>query len=127
MKHALSGKCVASWREAIRFELASLHIKATFCMEDLPLGRDAIGSKWVFKANAKLDGSVDRFKARLVAQGFNPRARVDFSETFSLFVKHNTLRTLLSIAAKRNMHMHSADIACAFLIVDLQEDIYMRM
>jgi hypothetical protein len=75
---------------------------------------------------AKPDGSIDRFKARLVAQGFSQRARVDHSETFSPVVKLSTLRTVLAIATKRNMHMHSADIETAFLNVDLQEEVYMR-
>jgi histone deacetylase 1/2 len=95
-------------------------------MENLPLGRNAIGNKWVVKVKAKPNGSVDRFKARFVAQGFSQRAGVDYSETFSQVVKLNTLRTVLAIAAKRNMHMHSADIETAFLNANLQEEIYMR-
>jgi histone deacetylase 1/2 len=96
-------------------------------MENLPLGRNAIGNKWVFKVKAKTDGSVDRFKARLFAQGFSQRARVDYSETISHVVKLGTLRTVLAIAAKRNcMHMPSADIETAFLNAGLQEEIYMR-
>jgi histone deacetylase 1/2 len=42
-------------------------------MESLPLGRNAIGNKWVFEVKVKPDGLVDRFKARLVAQGFSQR------------------------------------------------------
>jgi hypothetical protein len=69
IKHALSGKYADAWRKAIRSELASMHSKGTFLMENLPLGRNAIGNKWVvFKVKAKPDGSVDRFKVRLVAQ-----------------------------------------------------------
>jgi hypothetical protein len=56
IKHALSGKYAAAWRNAIRSELASLHSKGTFRMENLPLGRNAIGNKWVFKVKAKSDG-----------------------------------------------------------------------
>jgi hypothetical protein len=63
IKHALSGKYAAAWRKAIRLELASLYSKGVFRMENLPLGRNAIGTKWVFKVNAKPGGSVDRFKA----------------------------------------------------------------
>jgi hypothetical protein len=74
IKHTLSDKYAAAWRKAIRYELASLHSKGTFRMENLPLGRNAIGNKWDFKIKAKPDGSVDRFKARLVAQRFNKRA-----------------------------------------------------
>jgi histone deacetylase 1/2 len=93
-------------------------------MENLPIGRNTIGNKWVFPAKAKPDGSIDRFKARLVAQGFSQRAGVDYEGTFSPVVKLSTLRTV--IAAKGDMHMHSADIETTFLNADLQEEIYMR-
>jgi histone deacetylase 1/2 len=67
IKHALSEKYAEAWRKASRLEHASLHTKGTFLLENLPLGRNAIGNKWVFKVKAKPDGSVDRFKARMVA------------------------------------------------------------
>jgi hypothetical protein len=57
IKHALSGKYAAAWRNAIRSELAPLQRKGTFRMETLPLGRNTIGNKWVFKVTAKPDGS----------------------------------------------------------------------
>jgi hypothetical protein len=99
IKHASSGKYVAAWRKAFRSKLASLHNKGTFRMESLPLGRNAIGNKWVFKVKAKTYGIVDRLKARLVAQGFSQqRARLDSSETFSSIAKLNTMRTVLAIA-----------------------------
>jgi hypothetical protein len=62
----------------------------------------------------------------LVPHGFRQRARVDYYETFPLVVKLSTLRTVLAITAKRNMHMHSADIESALLNADLQEEIYMH-
>jgi hypothetical protein len=94
---------------------------------NLPLGRNAIGNKWVVKVKAKHDGSVaDRFKARLVAQRFSQRVGVDGSETFSQVVKLSALRTVMAIVVKRNMRMHSAYIETAFLNGDLQEEIYMR-
>jgi hypothetical protein len=123
IKHALRGKYVAAWRKAIRSGLASLHSKGTFRMENSPLGRNAIGNKRVFKFKPKPDSSVDRFIARLVAKGFNQRARVEYSETFSPIVKLSTLRTFLAIFAKRNMHMQSACIEIKFLSADLQEEI----
>jgi hypothetical protein len=95
-------------------------------MENLPLGRNAISNKWVFNVKATLDGSIDCFMARLVAQGCSQRARVDFFEKFSPVVKLGTLRKAVAIAAKQNMHMHLANIKYAFLNADLQEEIYMR-
>jgi hypothetical protein len=93
-------------------------------MENLLLGCNAIGNKWVFKVKAKSDGSVDHFKAWMVAHGFSQREGVDYSEMFPLVVKLSTMCTVLAIAAKRNMHMQSsADIETAFLNADLQDRI----
>jgi hypothetical protein len=75
---------------------------------------------------AKPDGSVDHFKARLVARGFSQRGGFNCSETFSPVVKLSTLHTVLAIAAKQNLHMQSADIETVFLNANLQEEIYMR-
>jgi hypothetical protein len=85
-----------------------------------------MGDKWGFKVKAKPDGSVDRFKARLIAWGFSQRAGADSSETFSPVVKLNTMRLVLSIATKWNMQMHSADIETTFFNADLHDEIYMR-
>jgi hypothetical protein len=71
IKHASRGKYAAAWPNAIPFELASLHNKGTFRMENLHFGRNGIGNKWVFKVKAKPDGPIDRFKARLVAHGLS--------------------------------------------------------
>jgi hypothetical protein len=64
--------------------------------------------------------------ARPVAHAFSQREGIDYSETFSPLVKLNTLRTVLAIAPKRNMHMRSADIETTFLNVDLLKGVYMR-
>jgi hypothetical protein len=74
IKHTLSREYDAAWRRTIRSELASLHSKGTFRMENLPFGRNTIGNKWVFKVEGKPDSFGDRFKGRLVAQGFGQRA-----------------------------------------------------
>eukprot|EP00873_Tetraselmis_striata_P002664 jgi/Tetstr1/422928/TSEL_013708.t1 len=88
--------------------------------------RHAIGNKWVFKVKANSDGSVNRFKARLAAQGFSQQAGVDYHATFSPVVKLSTLRTCLAVAAARGMHIPQIDIETAFPNASLKEEIYMR-
>jgi hypothetical protein len=66
-KHLVSVKYAYAWEIAIRSELTSLHDKGIFRMTDLPLGRHAVGNKWVFKVKSNPDDSGNRFKARLVA------------------------------------------------------------
>jgi hypothetical protein len=77
IKHALRCKYVAAWQNAIRSELVSLYSKETLCVENKSFERNAMGKTWVVKVATKPNGFVDRFKARLVAHGFNQRAGVD--------------------------------------------------
>lgn len=53
----------------------------------------------IFKVKYKSDNSVNKIKARLVAEGFNQQQNIDFSVTFSPVVKQATVRTVLSIAS----------------------------
>lgn len=79
------------WREAIEEELQNLENHHTWEYEELPNNRKAIGSKWVFKVKYHPNGSVARFKARLVAQEFSQIQGIGFSETFAPTVKRELL------------------------------------
>lgn len=84
-----------------------------------------MGCKWVYTIKLNADGSLDRFKARLVPKGFNQTAGVDYDETFSPVAKLNSIRILISLAATMEWELHQLDVKNAFLHRDLQEEIYM--
>ncbi|GJT20391.1 ribonuclease H-like domain-containing protein [Tanacetum coccineum] len=73
-----------------------------------------------------VDGTLTRYKARLVANGSSQKLDDDFDETFSLVVKPATIRTVLSLAVSRQWPIHQLDVNNAFLNGDLSETLYMH-
>lgn len=80
----------------------------------------AIGCKWVFSVKLRVDGTLDRYKARLVALGNRQEYGVDCEETFASVAKMTTVRTILSIATSQGWPLHQMDVKNAFLHGDLK-------
>lgn len=114
------------WLAAMQDEIESHEHNGTWTLVDLPAGKTAIGSKWVFKVKTGADGEFKRYKARFVAQGFSQKYGEDYDEVFTPVVLHMTFRTLLSVAASRKMLVHHFDAKTAFLNGKLDETIYMK-
>ena len=112
------------WRKAVEDELRSHAENETWEPAQLPPGRDAISSKWVFKTKVNADGSL-RYKARLVVRGFEQREGLDYQETFAPVAKFTTVRVLLALAAHFDWEVHQMDVKKAFLYPKLQESVYM--
>lgn len=72
-------------------EYDSLQAQGTWSLVPMPDDRANVGSKWVYKVKKNPDGSVSRFKAHLVTQGYSQEHGVDYSENFSPFVRHTTV------------------------------------
>jgi hypothetical protein len=89
-----------------------------------PKGANIISCKWVFKFKRLLNGRIDRYKARLVARGFSQQYKVDYNETFAPVVRMETLRVLLTIAAAEDLEIHQIDVVTAYLVGELEEEIY---
>ena len=89
------------WRDAMTEEFQALMRNGTWSLVPLPNGRKVIGYKWVFRVKENVDGTINKFKVRLVAKGFHQFIGCDFSETFSPVVKPTTIRTVLSIALSK--------------------------
>ncbi|KAJ9556935.1 hypothetical protein OSB04_011549 [Centaurea solstitialis] len=70
---AMASRDAAFWKEAIQDEIDSIMQNHTWNLSDLPPGGKPLNSKWIFKRKMKVDGSIDKYKARLVTQGFRQK------------------------------------------------------
>lgn len=113
------------WKRAMQEEFDSLIQNKTFDLVSLPEGRKPITCKWVFKIKRNTDGSIERYKCRLVARGFSQKAGIDYHETFSPVARLDSIRLILSIVAKEDLDLIHFDVATAFLYGKLDEEIYM--
>jgi hypothetical protein len=114
-----------NWREAMSNKLTALMKHGTWDLILPPSNCKHVGCKWIFRVKRKADGSVDRFKACLVAKGFNQRPGVDYRETFSHVVKPATIRVVLSVAVMNGWDLRQMDVNNAFLNGELTEIVFM--
>lgn len=105
-------------------ELQALENNHTWMVISLPLGRHAIGCKWVYKTKLCEDGTLERHKARLVAKGYTQLEGIDYLDTFSPVAKLAIVKLLLLVAAVKHWSLTQLDVSNAFLHGDLVEDVY---
>lgn len=123
---ALSSESKSHWVNAMKEEMSAMQNNNTWELCELPNGRNVIGCKWIFKTKTDASGKVNRYKARLVAQGFTQKFGTDYDQVFAPVARNTTLRILLSVASKEKFIVHHMDVKTAFLNSKLKEEIYMK-
>ena len=114
------------WHNAMDEEHNALLSNGTWELVDTPPGITPLPCKWVFKVKHKPDGTIERYKARLVAGGHRQRDGIDYADVFAPVSRFATVRTLLALAAHNDWPLHSIDISNAFLNATLDTPVYMR-
>ncbi|GJV21831.1 zinc finger, CCHC-type containing protein [Tanacetum coccineum] len=123
---AMQSRDSAFWKEAIDDEIGSIMENNTWVLSNLPPGYKSLGCKWIFKRKMKVDGTINKFKARLVIQGFRQKEGIDYFDTYAPVARITTIRLLLALAAIHNLVIHQMDVKTAFLNGDLDEEVYMK-
>jgi hypothetical protein len=117
--------------DAVEWELACENEKRAFenlsVYEIMPCPDDCkvVGSKWVFRIKCGPDGTIQKYKARVVAQGFTQIEGIDYDETFVPVAKLASLHAILAIAAECNLELHQMDVKSTYLNRSLSNKIFM--
>ena len=114
------------WQIAMKNELDALSKNHTWDLVILPLGKFMVGCKWIYKIKTRFDGSIERYKTRLVAKGFTQEYEIDYEETFTPVARISFVHALLTVAAASKRDLFQMDVKNAFLNGDLSEEVYMQ-
>ncbi|GJZ32944.1 putative ribonuclease H-like domain-containing protein [Tanacetum coccineum] len=114
----------SSWVEAMQEELLQFKLQQVWILVDLPNGKKAIGTKWVFRNKKDERGIVIRNKARLVAQGHRQEEGIDYEEVFAHVARIEAIRLFLAYASFMGFLVYQMDVKSAFLYGTIEEEVY---
>lgn len=108
-------------------ELDSLKDNNAWTIVDRPKNKKILTNRWVFKIKRKQDGSINCYKARLVARGHEQKHGIDYNEVFAPVARYETIRTFLAGCVEAEMYIHQMDVVTAYVQGDLSDEIYMEL
>jgi hypothetical protein len=94
-------------------------------LADRPYSCKPMGYKWVFKKKLRPDGTIDKYKARLVTKGYTQKEGKDYFDTYSHVARLTTILVLLSLVVSHGLLIHQMDVKTTFLNGELEKEIYM--
>nr|GEU50422.1 hypothetical protein [Tanacetum cinerariifolium] len=113
-----------SWIEAMQEKLLQFKMQKVWVLVDLPHGKRAIGTKWVYMNKKDERGIVVRNKARLVTQGHTQEDGVDYKEVFALVARIEAIRLFLAYASFMGFMVYQMNVKSAFLYGTIEEEVY---
>ncbi|PHU11897.1 hypothetical protein BC332_18827 [Capsicum chinense] len=114
------------WKEAANSDIDSILRNYMWELVDLPPGNKPLGSKWIFQRKMKADGTIDKYKARLVVKGFKHKEGLDYFDTYSPLTRITSIQMLIALVAVYDLEIHQIDMKTAFLNGELEEEIYIE-
>nr|GEZ86633.1 copia protein [Tanacetum cinerariifolium] len=105
-------------------ELLQIKLQEVWTLVDLPYGKRAIGTKWVFQNKKDERGIMIRNKARLVAQGHTQEKGIDFDEVFAPVARIEEIRLFLAYASFKDFVVYQMDVKSAFLYEKIKKEVY---
>jgi hypothetical protein len=126
-KSAMNTKEVENWKIAINEELNSINKNNVWEIIKKPTNTNIVSTRWVFVKKIDDKGNLQKYKARLVARGFEQIHGIDYFDTFAPVVRFNSIRLIFAIAVQNKMIIHQMDVKTAFLNGTVDEEIYIEI
>ncbi|GKD20635.1 putative ribonuclease H-like domain-containing protein, partial [Tanacetum coccineum] len=112
------------WIEAMQEELLQFKLQQVWTLVDLPHGKRAISTKWVYRNKKDEKGIMIRNKARLVAQEYTQEEGIDYDEVFTPVARIEAIRLFLAYASYKDFIVYHMDMKSAFLYGKIKEEVY---
>ena len=91
-----------------------------------PENKSVVSSKWIYKIKHATDGSIEEYKAILVARGFSQKDGIDYEETFAPIARYTSIRAIMALASMIKWKLHQMDVKTAFLNGVIEEEVYIE-
>jgi hypothetical protein len=127
IKEAMDRSDWPEWQKAIDDELELMAKYQVWDVVEEPPDKNIVGCRWVFRIKHDAEGRIQKYKARLVAQGFTQIHGIDFLDTFAPVARLSAIRTVVALAASENWELHQMDVKSAYLNSPIDAEIYMRL
>jgi hypothetical protein len=114
------------WQDAMAEEYQSIMKNDVWDIVLRPEGKFVVASKWIYKIQHVVDGSVEKYKARFVARGFSQVEGIDYEETFAPVARYTSIRTIIAIVASMCWRLHQMDVKTTFLNGEIEEEVYIE-
>lgn len=124
-KMAMGSSEKQSWEEAMNVEINNLINRKVFTLVPRPVDRKVVSCRWHLKKKFNPDGSIMKYKARLVARGFTQREGIDYHETFAPSSRQESLKAFLAVNGNRDWEVIQLDVVGAFLYGELDKEVYL--
>ena len=109
-KEAMKSEHAPKWLDAMKDEIQSMRTNDVWDIVEIPNVAKTVGCKWVYKTKCDSKGSIERFKARLVAKCFTQRKGIYYTETFSPVSTKDSFRIVMTFVAYYDLKLHQKDV-----------------
>jgi hypothetical protein len=115
-----------TWVDAMVEEYDSIVKNSAWDIVPRPIDKLVVGSRWIYKVKQATNGSVEKYKARFVAQRFSQIGGIDYDETFTPIARYSSIRSILALSTQMGWRIHHMDVKTTFLNGIIEEEVYIE-